>query len=101
MPDRLKRQRWAARRANGLCGECGVVPSVRYARCDFCRAIVNEQRTKRYRQNKTKGRAIRRAEYRRNPELYRAAARQWYADNRDKELARLRRRYQEMKQRAA
>lgn len=35
---------WAERRAQGLCGECGVIESHRYSRCSYCREVISEQR---------------------------------------------------------
>jgi hypothetical protein len=44
MPDPHHKDRWAWRRAHGLCGECGVVPSEKFSRCPLCRQFISETR---------------------------------------------------------
>lgn len=92
MADRRHRQRWTERRAKGLCGDCGQVPSERYSRCTLCRQFVNEYRKRWLRRgaasriNKT-----RRARYQVDAafrEQARARARQFWADNHEAGKAR-------------
>lgn len=44
MPDRYCKERWEARIAAGLCGECGKVPVTKYSRCTLCRQFTSEYR---------------------------------------------------------
>lgn len=88
-------ERWAARRAKGLCGQCGVVPSVKFSRCDLCRGFVNEQRKRWYHRPKVHSHECqKRAVYReQNRELLRQRQRNWYWDNHEKALMGLRESY--------
>jgi hypothetical protein len=88
-------RRWAERRAQGLCGQCGVVPSAKFSRCNLCRGFINEWRKGWYHRPQVKSRELKkRAAYRStHRDLLRARQRQWHRDNRDKALAGMREYY--------
>lgn len=108
-------RRWADRRAKGLCGECGQVPSEMFSRCTLCRQFINDSRKRWWRRgagrrlNRQKREAYaqdasvfkaRAREYRHaNPEKDRARNRAYYRAKRDWLLARQRAYYQRHRER--
>lgn len=84
---------WAERRAKGLCGECGHVPS-KLSRCSLCRQFVNEARRKWWRRGAGRRlNRLKREAYAQNPELFKERAKRYREENPEKELSRNRQYY--------
>jgi hypothetical protein len=82
-------RRWAQRRAAGLCGDCGVVPTTRFSRCTLCRQFLNEKRRAWWKRGGGQHvNRLKREAYAKNPEPFRARAKAFQGANRETECAR-------------